>query len=108
MKKYVKDCYIILKGGILKSYYFSEDFLKNNKNLFEQLENIWDELYKNDCCVYGATESNKNNDALKIKLCDILDQFYDLNIEISNGWDNKIYKNKNDYRNYILNYGKDC
>lgn len=62
---------------------------------------------KNDCCVFGATRSNKNNDELKHRLCDILDKLYDLNIEIMNDWDNKTYKNKNDYREYILTYGKE-
>ncbi len=107
MKKYEKDCIIVLKGGLLKSYNFSEKFIKNNEQLFNDFCNIWDEIYKFDCCVFGATERNKNNNNLKIRLCDILDKMYDLNIEIFNGWDDTAYTNKEDYRNYILTYGKE-
>lgn len=106
MKKY-KDCFIVLKSGILKSYWFSDEFIKDNKALFDEFVNIFDEFYSNDCCVFGASNTHKNNDDLKIRLCDILDKMLDLNIEIMNGWDNKIYKNKKSYRDYILNYGKE-
>lgn len=99
--------YIALKGGILKSFYLSDNFIKNHKDLFIQLEKIWDKIYQNDCCVFGATQTHKNNDNLKIELCDILDKFFDLKVEISNNFDNKIYKKKEDFRNYILNYGKE-
>lgn len=107
MKKY-KNCYIVLKGGIIKGYWFTNKFINENNILFKKLENIYDAFYKNDCCVYGAVRSNKNNDNLKIKLCKILDKFYDLDVEITNGFDNKIYKNKNDYKNHILSYGKEA
>lgn len=107
MKKYEKDCLIILKSGILKSYNFSDAFIEKNQNLFKQFETIWDEIYQNDCCVFGASNSHKNNDKLKQNLCDILDQMFDLNVEIMNGWDNKRYKSKEEYRHYILTYGKD-
>lgn len=108
MKKYEKDCLIVLKSGILKSYYFSDEFVENNKELVIEFANIWDEFYNNDCCVFGASNTHKNNDDLKIKLCNILDKMFDLNIKIMNGWDDKTYKNKDDYRNYILNYGKEA
>ena len=98
--------YIILKSGILKAYNFNDDFIKEHEDLFNEFEKIWDELYSNNCCVWGVSETNKNNDTLKISLCDTLDKFFDLGVEISNGWDDEVYKNKNDYREYILNYGK--
>ena len=107
MKKYEKDCIIVLKGGILKSYYFSDEFIKNNNELFNKFCDVWDELYEHDCCVFGASERNKNNNNIKTKLCNILDKMFDLNIKIMDGFDNKIYKNKQDYKNYILNYGKE-
>lgn len=108
MKKYVKDCLIVLKGGILKSYYFSDEFVENNKELVIEFANIWDEFYNNDFCVFGASNTHKDNYDLKIKLCNILDKMFDLNIKIMNGWDNKNYKNKEDYKDYILNYGKEA
>lgn len=46
MKKYEKGCLIALKGGLLKSYYFSDEFINDNKNLFNDFCNIWDEIYK--------------------------------------------------------------
>lgn len=107
MKKYEKNCYIALKGGLLKSYNFSEEFINKNEQLFNELENIWDEIYSFDCCIFGAIKTNKNNDDLKMRLCNTLDKMYDLNIEIYNDWDNKTYKNKNDYRKYILEYEKE-
>ena len=107
MKKYEKDCIIVLKGGILKSYNFSDEFIKTNNELFNEFCSIWDELYEHDCCVYGASEHNKNNNNIKNKLCNILDKMFDLNIKIMNGWDDITYKNKQDYKNYILNYGKE-
>lgn len=107
MKRYEKECLIVLKGGILKSYHFSDEFISKNQTLFNELEKIWDKLYECDCCVFGAVERHKNNDDLKNKLCDILDKFFDLNVEIMNGWDDKTYKNKEDYRNYISTYGKE-
>ena len=96
IKKYEKDCIVVLKSGILKSYNFSDDFVKNNEQLFNDFCNIWDEIYSFDCCVWGATERNKNNDNLKERLCNILDNLFELNIKIYNGWDNKTYKNKKD------------
>ena len=58
MKKY-KECFIVLKSGILKSYWFSNEFIKDNKMLFDELCNIWDEFYSNDCCVFGAVIPTK-------------------------------------------------
>lgn len=108
MKKYEENCMIVLKGGILKSYNFSDNFIKKNEKIFNDIGNIWDEIYSLDYCVYGANERHKENKELKEKICDILDILFDLNIKICNGCDNKIYKNKNSYRQYILEYGKEA
>ena len=107
MENKYKNCIICLKGGLIKSYWFNDNFIEEHEEIFNELGIIFDEIYKNDCCVYGASETNKDNINLKIKLCDILDKFFDLKIEIMNGWDNKIYKSKESYRKYILTYGKE-
>lgn len=107
MKKYEKDCLIVLKGGILKSYQFSDEFVENNKELVIEFANIWDEFYNNDCCVFGASNTHKDNYDLKIKLCNILDKMFDLNIEIMNGWDDKTYKVKRYSFNNKVGYALD-
>lgn len=106
MKKY-QDCLIVLKSGIIKGYNFSDKFIKENNILFEELENIWNEFYQNNCCVWGASNTHKHNDNLKFKLCNTLDKLFDLGVTIMNGWDDIIYKNKKDYRKYILEYWKE-
>lgn len=105
-KRYENNCAIFLEGGLIKGSLFSDKFIKNNKKLVNDFNNIFDEIYKNDYFISCAINSHKNNNDLKNRLCDILDLMYDLNIEIKNAWDGKIYKNKNDYRKYILEYGK--
>lgn len=103
MKKY-KDCYIELKGGIIKSYYLNDEFVNDNEKLIDELSTLFDEIYSNDCCVYGASNRHKSNKDLKNKICKIIKPFYDLKITIVNGWDDKVYKNFEDIENYILNY----
>lgn len=103
MKKY-KDCYIELKGGIIKSYYLNDEFVKNNEKLIDELSTLFDEIYSNDCCVYGASDRHKGNKELKKRICELLQTFFDRNIKIFNGWNNKVYKNFQDIEDYILNY----
>ena len=96
-----------LKGGIIKGYNFETFFIESNKKLVNDFADLFDEIYKNDCCVYGASETHKNNDILKNKICNMLDIMFDKNVDIYNDFDNKHYTNKKEYHKYILNYGKD-
>lgn len=106
MKDFEKDCYILLKWGSLKGYNFSDEFYDKNTDLVLELNNIWNEIYENHCSATGGSEEVHKNKELKNKLCNILEKFFNLNIEISNNWDNTIYTNFEDIKNYILNYGE--
>ena len=97
--------YIQLKGGLIKSYWFDDEFYNKNKKIVDELSNIFDEIYKNDCCVFGATETNKNNIELKNKIVNILKIFFDLGIQIENGFTDEDYLNFKEIEDYILNYG---
>ena len=99
--------YIIIKSGILKAYEFDDKFIKENEKLFNEFCNIWDELYNNNCCVWGAYETHRDNEKLKNKICDILEKMYNLGVIIENGFTDEIYNNFKDIKNYILDYGKE-
>lgn len=98
--------YIIIKGGILKAYDFSEEFINKNQELFNQFVNVWDELYSGNCCVWGAADANKDNKNIKNKIVVILEKMFNLGIRIENGFTDEIYNNFEDIKDYILNYGK--
>lgn len=97
--------YIIIKSGILKAYEFNENFIENNNELFNQFVNVWDELYNNNCCVWGAYETHKDNKEIKQKIVDVLEKMYNLGIQIENGFTDEVYNNFEDIKDYILNYG---
>ena len=96
--------YIILKGGLIKAYWFDDEFYNENKDLVDKFSNIFDEIYRKDCCVFGATITNKNNTKLKKKICKILKVFFDMGIQIENGFTDEDYLNFKDIEDYILNY----
>lgn len=97
---------ITLKGGILKGWYFEDDFNNANREKVEELNAIFEELYSDVCSVYAAKEKNAENQDIKIRLCNMLDWFFDKKVSIRNGFDNTTYKSKKAYRDYILCYGK--
>ena len=97
--------YIIIKSGILKAYDFTDDFIKNNKSVFDEFLNIWDNLYNNNCCVWGAYETHKDNKELKNKIVNTLEKMYNLGVTIENGFTDEVYNNFDDIKNYILDYG---
>ena len=99
--------YIIIKGGILKAYEFSDEFIEKNKDLVEKFADLFDELYTGNCCVYGASETHKNNDDIKKRICDMLEIFYDMGIPIQNGFTDEYYNYFSEIKDYIMNYGKE-
>lgn len=99
--------YIGLKFGIIKNWNFNKEFYDKNKKEVEQLNKFYDNLYEQCHDVFTASEKTKRENDLKNKICDILDIFFDLGCEIYNCFENKAYKNKQSYRKYILNYGKE-
>lgn len=99
---------IHLKWGIVKSYNLNnEQLVKTNEQLVKDFNNIFDEFYKDSYSALGSSENNKNNQDLKIRLCDLLDKLFDLGVAIRNDYDNKKYRTKKSYRKYILEYGND-
>lgn len=101
-KKYIKDCYIRLKYGILKSYYFTDEFIKENEQLIKELDEVWEDLYKQDICVFGAVETHKENKDIKERIFNIVEKFFNLNIEITNDFTEETYKTIEDIRKYLL------
>lgn len=99
--------YIGLKFGNIKCWHFEENFCKDNKSLVDNLNNLYDEMYSGCLCVFHASEKNKGNIDIKTRLCDLLDKFFDLGVEIYNDFDNKRYKTKKSYRKYLLTYGEE-
>lgn len=101
-KKYIKDCYIRLKFGILKSYYFTDEFIENNKELIKELDDVWEDLYKKDICVFGAVETHKENKDIKERIFNIVEKFFNLNIEISNDFTEKTYTSIEQIKEYLI------
>ncbi len=97
--------YIIIKGGILKAYNFNDDFMAKYTKEVEEFEKIWDEIYSFDCCVFGASERNKDNKELKNKIVNILEKMYNLDVIIENGFTDEKYNDFESIKDYILNYG---
>lgn len=99
--------YIGLKFGTIKEWYLNKNFCDIHKKEVKQLNKFYDNLYKKCTCVFTASEKTKKDNDLKNKMCDILDIFFDLGCKIYNCFENKTYKNKQSYRKYILDYGKE-
>lgn len=96
--------YIILKWGSLKAYNFEDSFVKKNKNLVKDFEDIWNSIY-NECI--SATSGSKylhSHKELKLRLVNLLEKFYDLGIVFENGFTDEYYNNFEDIKNYILTY----
>lgn len=107
MKNISKDCYVILKSGIIKGYWFSDNFYNEFKELVEKVNDVYDDYYYGVSCVFAASEKYKDETAIKNKLLDTLEELFKLNVEIKNGFDNKRYKKFTDIKDYVLNYGKE-
>ena len=102
----MEETNIWLKFGLIKSYNIDEKFYKEHKELCDNFSTIYDKIFEKDCSMYGAMKSNKDNSTLKIELCNLLYDFFDLGIKIYNGFDNERYTTKESIREYILEYGE--
>ena len=98
--------YISLKFGLVKSWRL-ENTYQEHKELVDEFNNLYEEMFNGCCSMSSASNKNKGNEELKLRLCDMLDNFFDLGITIDNDFDMKKYKSKKSYRKYILNYGKE-
>ena len=96
--------YVILKWGSLKSYNFTDEFIKNNKEIVKELENVWNKIYDNHCSATGASEEVHKNNDLKIEMLNVLEKLYKLDVSIQNGWTAEYYNRFDDIKDYILNY----
>lgn len=95
---------IYLKSGLVKGWSFCDPFYNENKTLCDNFNNLYEKMFEGCCSMWGAKEKNKGNSQAKQELCDLLDKFFDLKVKIVNGFDNKQYRTKKKYREYILNY----
>ena len=98
--------YISLKFGLVKSWRL-ENTYQEHKELVEEFDGLYNQMFMGCCSMISASNKNKDNAEIKLKLCDMLDKFFDLGITIDNDFDMKKYKSKKSYRKYILNYGKE-
>jgi hypothetical protein len=96
--------YVILKSGLIKSYYFSDDFIKENESLYAEFVKLWETLFDGVCDMWSCRDKNKDNAKIKELLCDLLDKLFDKSVKIENGSDNKRYNSKKMYRKYITDY----
>lgn len=98
--------YVGLKFGNIKCWNFEKEFCDNNRKLIDELNEI-DERMSKDCVdMFSKSNKNKDNVDIKIELVKVLEKLFDLNVEIYNAFDNKTYKTKKSFSNYILNYNK--
>ncbi len=96
---------ILLKWGSLKGWWFTDTFVEENKELVEELSNIWDEIYdKSSGAIFGSEKVQKDNE-LKARLIDLLKKFYDLGVVFQNNFTDEHYNNFEEIKDYILNYG---
>lgn len=101
------DNYVILKWGSLKAYNFTDEFIKNNKEIIDEFENIWNKIYENHCTATGGSEEVQKNENLKTDMLNVLKKIYNLGVPFENGWDNTYYNSFEEIKKYILNYGKE-
>ena len=99
--------YIGLKFGNIKCWNFDKEFSNDNKELIHNFNELYDRMFDGCCCMFQAEEKNKGNKSIKEELCEQLDKFFDLGVEIYNDFDNKKYKTKKSYRNYLMTYGEE-
>jgi hypothetical protein len=98
--------YVLLKWGSLKGYNFTDKFIKEHKEVVEELANVWDRIYERHCSATGGSDEVQKNNQLKLDMLNVIEKIYNLGVTIQNNWDNTIYDNFNDIKEYILNYGK--
>ena len=98
--------YVILKWGTLKAYHFNDEFIEKNKNIVESFCDIWDEIYSNCCMATGGSEYTQSHKELKVKLVNVLEKLYQLDVIFENGFTDELYNNFDDIKNYIMNYGE--
>jgi hypothetical protein len=97
---------ICLKGGLIKSYQFTDEFYNSNLPICEEFGALYDKMFSGVCSMYSASQKHKDKLLIKLELCEILDRFFDMGVRIWNGFDNKTYKSKIAYHRYIIDYGK--
>ena len=96
---------ITIKQGILKGYWFPDAFCQEHKELCGRFIAFFNRQYEGCCDVFGAAEKHKGNVDHKRETADMLDEFYGLGVRIRNGFDNKLYRSKRSYREYIMSCG---
>ena len=101
------NSYVLLKWGSLKGYNFDDSFIKENKEVVEELENVWDRIYENHCTATGGSEEIHKNEDLKNDMLKVLNKIFDLGVSIDNDWDGTHYESFNEIEDYIINYGKE-
>lgn len=97
--------YILLKWGSLKAYNFTDEFVKNNKEIVEELSNVWDKIYENHCSATGGSKEVQKDSSLKNEMLNVLEKLYNLGIPIQNNFTDEYYNSFDDIKDYILNYG---
>lgn len=102
MKNYEKGCQVFLKWGVVKRYNFSDSFIEDKKEEFNEFVSLWDDIYENTCSTFGGSNIVQNSEDLKTRLVTILDKLFNLNVEIINDWDDTTYQNMEDIKEYIL------
>lgn len=96
--------YVILKWGSLKAYNFTDEFMKNNKEVIREFENVWNKIYENHCSAMGGSEEVQKNKELKQDIINVLYKLYDLGVVFENDWDDTYYNSFNEIENYIMGY----
>ena len=97
--------YVILKWGSIKGYHFTDEFIKNNKEIVNKFENCWNEIYKNHFSATGGSDEVYKRNDLKLEIVDVLSELFELGVIFQNGWDDTYYNTFNEIKDYIMNYG---
>lgn len=98
--------YVILKWGSLKAYNFNGEFMKEHKELVNDLENIWNRIYENHCTAIGGSEEVQKDITLKQDMLNVLYKVYELGVPFQNGFDDTYYNSFKEIENYIMEYGE--
>jgi hypothetical protein len=96
--------YIGLKSGLIKRYDLPADFRNEHKELCDAFDELHERMFSGVCDMFSACEAHKENTAIKIELCGLLDKFFDLGVKIENHFENTAFKSKKKYREYIMTY----
>lgn len=95
---------IYLKWGSLKGWWFTDQFVEENKKIVEELSAIWDEIYNNNNGAIVGSEKVQKDDNLKQKLINILEKFYNVGVAFQNNFTDEYYNSFDEIKDYLLNY----